>query len=146
MKLSSLLFITTYNRDYTNFHDLFTRFWPNLARSSVIKDVAKKEIVVTLRKPASLRDMYLEREKMHQTKLKSPNLCNSPNFCQNYCRISWTGTTVNHHKWAYNTTVFGHCQSNNLIYTWNVILACQVCRSNQEQNYKQVPVTTAKDP
>ena len=46
-----------------NFHDLFTKFLPYVARSRATRDLANKEIMVTHRKLPFLRDMFVRGQK-----------------------------------------------------------------------------------
>ena len=88
-------------------------FWVGLVppENYVIKD-----IMVTYRKPPSLKDR-LVRAKIPQPKTRNDKGCTRPNSCQYCTRLSQSGRITNlNNNTTYNTITKGTCQSNNLIY------------------------------
>ena len=60
-----LMFITTYNSANPNFRELISRHWSYLGRSSATRELGRQDIMITYRKPPSLKDM-LVRAKIPQ--------------------------------------------------------------------------------
>ena len=54
-----LMFITTYNSANRNFRDLISRHWSYLGSSSATRELCNQDIMVTYRKPPSLKDMLV---------------------------------------------------------------------------------------
>ena len=111
-----LMFITTYNRANPNFKELISKHWAYLDRSSATREFGQKDVMVTYRKPPSLKDQ-LVRARITQPKHNATQGCKRPNSCK-YCKkISRSGKIRNllNNK-NYNTMRNGTCQSNNLIY------------------------------
>ena len=65
-----LMFITTYNSAYPNFREIISKHWSFLGRSSATRELSNQDIMVTYRKPPSLKDM-LVRAKIPQPKTKT---------------------------------------------------------------------------
>ena len=120
---SPLMFITTYNSANPNFREIISKHWSFLGRSSATRELCNQDIMVTYRKPPSLKDM-LVRAKIPQPRTGKDKGCTRPNSCQYCTRISQSGriTNLNNHT-TYNTITKGTCQSNNLIYC----LECKSC-------------------
>ena len=85
-----LMFITTYNSANPNFRELLTRHWSYLGRSSATRELCNHDIMVTYRKPPSLKDM-LVRAKIPQPKTQTTKGCTRPNTCQYCTRLSQSG-------------------------------------------------------
>ena len=117
------MFITTYNSANPNFRELISKHLSYLGRSSATRELCTQDIMVTYRKPPSLKDM-LVRAKMPQPKKITFKRCTRPNTCQYCTRLSQSGKITNlNNNTAYNTITKGTCQSNNLIYC----LECNWC-------------------
>ena len=115
------MFITTYSRANPNFKELISKHWPYLGRSSAIRELGKQDLMITYRKPPSLKDM-LVKDMLVLARITQPTTtfskgCNRPHTCK-YCgRISQSGQIKNlHNNKTYNTLRNGTCQSNNPIY------------------------------
>ena len=54
-----LMFITTYNSANPNFRELISKHWSYLARSSATRELGRQDIMITNRKPPSLKDMLV---------------------------------------------------------------------------------------
>ena len=118
-----LMFITTYNSANPNFRELISKHWTYLGRSSATRELGRQDIMITYRKPPSLKDM-LVRAKVPQRKSTTLKGCTRPNTCQYCARISQSGKIANwNNNTTYNTITKGTCQSNNLIYC----LECNWC-------------------
>ena len=78
-----LMFITTYNSANPNFREIIPKHWSFLGRSSATRELSNQDIMVTYRKPPSLKDM-LVRDKIQQPKTTTNKDCTRPNTCQ-YC-------------------------------------------------------------
>ena len=118
-----LMFITTYNSTYPNFREIISKHWSFLGRSSATRELSNQDIMVTYRKPPSLKDM-LVRAKIPQPKTKTNKGCTRPNTCQYCTRLSQSGKITNlENNTTYKTITKGTCQSNNLIYC----LECNRC-------------------
>ena len=115
------MFITTYNSANPNFRELISKHWSYLGRSSATRELGRQDIMITYRKPPSLKDM-LVRAKIPQPKSITPKGCTRPNTCKYCTRISQPGKITNlNNNTTYNTITKGTCQSNNLVYCleWN---------------------------
>ena len=111
-----LLCITTYNSANPNLRELIFKHWSYLGRSSATRELGRQDIMVTCRKPSSLKDM-LVRAKIPQPKNTTCKGCTRPNTCQYCTRISQSRKITNiNNNTTYNTITKGTCQSNNLIY------------------------------
>ena len=111
-----LMFITTYNSANPNFREIISKHWSFLGRSSATRELSNQDIMVTYRKPPSLKDM-LVRAKIPQPKTKTNKGCTRPNTCQYCTRLSQSGKITNlENNTTYKTITKGTCQSNNLIY------------------------------
>ena len=120
---ASLMFITTYNSANPNFREIISKHWSFLGRSSATRELCYQDIMVTYRKPPSLKDM-LVRAKIPQPKTRNDKGCTRPNSCQYCTRLSQSGRITNlNNNTTYNTITKGTCQSNNLIYC----LECKSC-------------------
>ena len=62
-----LMFITTYNSANPNFGELISKHWSYLGGSSATRELGGQDIMVTYRKPPSLKDR-LVRAKIPQPK------------------------------------------------------------------------------
>ena len=110
------MFITTYNSANPNFRELISKHWSYLGRSSATRELGRQDIMVTYRKPPSLKDI-LVRAKITQPRSTTFKGCTRPNTCQYYTRLSQSGKITNlNNNTTYNTITKGTCQSNNLIY------------------------------
>ena len=111
-----LMFITTYNSAKPNFRELISKRWSYLGRSSATKQLGRQDIMITYRKPPSLKDM-LVRAKIPQPMSITHKGCIRPKSCKYCTRISQSGKITNlNNNTTYNTITKGTCQSNNLIY------------------------------
>ena len=72
-----LMFITTYSSANPNFRELISRHWSYLGRSSATRELCNQDIMVTYRKPPSLKDM-LVRAKFHNQRQKLPRAAQDP--------------------------------------------------------------------
>ena len=89
-----LMFITTYNSANSNFRELISKHWSYLGRSSATRELGRQDIMVTYRKPPSLKDI-LVRAKIPQPKSTISKGCTRPNTCQYCTRISQSGKITN---------------------------------------------------
>ena len=55
-----LMFTTTYSRANPNFKELFSKHWAYLGRSSATRELEKQDLMITYRKPPSLKDMLVK--------------------------------------------------------------------------------------
>ena len=118
-----LMFITTYNSANPNFRDIISKHWSFLGRSSATRELCYHDIIVTYRKPQSLKDM-LFWAKIPQPKTRNDKGCTRPNSFQYCTRLSQSGRITNlNNNTTSNTITRGTCQSNNLIYC----LECKSC-------------------
>ena len=121
----SLMFITTYNSANPNFSELISKHWSYLGRSSATRELGRQDIMITYRKPPSLKDM-LVRAKIPQPRSITHKGCTRPKTCKYCTRISQSGKIPNlNNNTTYNTITKGTCQSNNLIYC----LECNWCHT-----------------
>ena len=117
------MFVTTYNSANPHFREIISKHWSYLGRSSATRELTNQDIMVTYRKPPSLKDM-LVRPKIPQPKSGTSKGCTRPNTCQYCTRLSQAGKITNlNNNTTYNTINKGTCQSNNLIYC----LECKRC-------------------
>ena len=117
------MFITTYNSTNPNFMEIISKHWSYLGRSSAIRELSNQDIMVTYRKPPSLKDL-LVRAKIPQPKTGTSKGCTRPNTCQYCTRLSQSGKITNlNNNTTFNIITKGTCQSNNLIYC----LECKRC-------------------
>ena len=72
-----LMFITTYNRTIPNFKEPFSKHWAYLGRSSATREFGKKDIMITYRKPPSLKDM-LVRARLHNPEILLTRVVRDP--------------------------------------------------------------------
>ena len=79
-----LMFITTYSRANPDFKELFSKHWAYLGRSSSTRELEKQDLMITYRKPPSLKDM-LVRAKIAQPRTTTNKGCKRPNTCK-YCK------------------------------------------------------------
>ena len=77
----TLLFITTYNSANPNFRELISKHWSYLDRSSATRELGRQDIMITYRKPPSLKDMMV-RARIPQTKSITHKGCTRPNTCK----------------------------------------------------------------
>ena len=127
-----LMFITTYNSAKSNFRELISKHWSYLGRSCATRELCTQDIMVTYRKPPSLKDM-LVRAKITQSERTISKGCTRPNTCQYCTRLSQSGKITNlNNSTTYNTITKGTCQSNNLILFGVQLVPHKVCRSNQK--------------
>ena len=82
-----LMFITTYSSVNPNFRELISKHWSYLGRSSATRDLGRQDIMITCRKPPSLKDMLI-RAKITQPKSTTYKGCNRPKTCKYCTRIS----------------------------------------------------------
>ena len=98
-----LMFITTYNSANPNFRELVYKHWSYLGRSSATRELCSQDIMVTYRKPPSLKGM-LVKAKIPQSKTHTTKGCTRPNTCQYCTRLSQSGKITNlNNKTTYNT-------------------------------------------
>ena len=117
------MFITTYNSANPNFRELISKHWSYLGRSSATRELCSQDIMVTYRKPPSLKDI-LVRAKIPKPRIPTSKSYTRPNTCQYCTRLSQSGKITNlNNNTTYNTITKGTCQSNNLIYC----LECRWC-------------------
>ena len=88
------MFITTYNSANPNFRELISKHWSYLGRSSATRELGTQDIMVTYRKPLSLKDM-LVRAKIPQPKNTTSRGYAGTNTCQYCTRISQSGKITN---------------------------------------------------
>ena len=74
-----LMFIITYNSANPNLRELLTRHWSYLGRSSATRELCNHDIMVTYRKPPSLKDM-LVRAKIPQPKTQTIKGCTKTQY------------------------------------------------------------------
>ena len=109
------MFITTYNSANPNFRELMSTHWSYLGRSNATRELGRQDIMITYRKPPSLKDM-LVRAKIPQPKSITHKGCTVPNTCKYFTRIFQSGKITNlNNNTSYNTINKGTCESNNLI-------------------------------
>ena len=72
-----LMFITTYNSANPNFRELIPKHWSYLGRSRATRELCSQDIMVTYRKPPSLKDM-LVRAKIQTQGLPHPWVAQDP--------------------------------------------------------------------
>ena len=116
-----LMFITTSNTANPNFREIISKHWSYLDRSSANRELGRQDIMMTYRKPPSLKDM-LVRAKIPQHRSTTHKGCTRPKTCKYCTRISQSGKITNlNNNTTYNTITKGTCQSNSLIYCleWN---------------------------
>ena len=85
-----LMFITTYNSTNPNLREHLSKYWSYLGRSSATRELGRQDIMITYRKPPSLKDM-LVRAKIPQPKSVTHKGCTRPNTCKCCTRISQSG-------------------------------------------------------
>ena len=113
---ASLMFITTYNSANPNIRELISKQCSYLGRSSATRELCSQDIMVTYRKPSSMKDM-LVRAKIPQPRTTTSKGCTRPSTCQYCTRLSQSGKITNlNNNTTYNTITKGTCQSNNLTY------------------------------
>ena len=122
---SSLLLITTYNRrnqKSTNKGN-YSKYSQILDRSNATWPLTNKDIMVTFKKPSSIKEILVSA-KIWTHKHGSWPHCNRPATCQ-YCTIMSHPVNIGRHGAtnSFYTIMHGNCQSSNLIYTWNAISA-----------------------
>ena len=117
------MFIKTYNSANPNFREFISKHWSSLGRPSATRELGRQDIMITYRKPPSLKDMLL-RAKIPQPKSTTPKEYTRPNTHQYCTRISqsWKITYLNNNT-TNNAITKSTCQSNNLIYC----LECNWC-------------------
>ena len=76
-----LMFITTYSSADPNFKELISKHWSYLERSSATRELGRQDIIITYRKPPSLKDMLI-RAKITQPKTTTYKGCNRPKTCK----------------------------------------------------------------
>ena len=111
------MFITKYSSANPNFKEPFFKHWSYLGRSSATRKLGRQVVMITYRKPPSLKDM-LVREKTAQPRTTNFKGCNRPNTANTVEKSPNHGKikkNLNNNK-SYNTVTNGTCQSNNLIY------------------------------
>ena len=115
-----LMFITKYNSANPNFREIISKHWSYLGRSSATRELGRQYIMITYRKPPSLKDI-LVRTKIPQPRSTTSKGCTRPNTCQYCTRLSQSGKVTNlNNNTTYNTITKGTHQSNNLIILFGV--------------------------
>ena len=115
--------ITTYNSANPNFRELISKHRSYLGRSRATRELSSQDIMVTYRKPPSLKDM-LVMANIPQPRTRATKGCTRPNTCQYCTRLSQSRKITNlNNNITSNTITKGPCQSNNLIYC----LECRWC-------------------
>ena len=122
-----------YNSINSNFRELISKHWSYLGRSSATRELGRQDIMITYRKPPSMKDM-LVRAKIPQPKRITHMGCTRPKTCKYCTRISQSGKITNlNNNTSYNTIGKGICQSNTVIYclecNW-----CQIKYAGQTKN------------
>ena len=108
--------ITTYNVGNPPIQEIIKTFLSYLGRSSAIKDLSQRNVIVAHRRPPSLRG------KLVRTKIATPinkilNQCKRPQTYQYCTGISESGKILNlNNQREYNTIRLVNFKINNLIY------------------------------
>ena len=119
------MFITTYNSANPNFRELISKHWSYLGRSSATSELGRQDIMITYRKPPSLKDMLVS-VRIPQPRSTTHKHCTRPKTYKYCTRISQSGKITNwNNNTTYNTITKCTCQSNNLIYC----LECNWCHT-----------------